>query len=276
MFKLKVYQEKARSTRFTVLGASGFVGSHLAKALEGEVYAPSREEHGWLQRDLGHVFYCIGLTANFRERPFDTVEAHVCLLRRVLEQAQFESLTYLSSTRVYEGAAATSEESALQVSPANPGHLYNLSKLMGESLCLASGRNTRIARLSNVFGCGMRHSFLAQVLEQAANSGRIQFLTAAASAKDYVSVNDVVRWLPRIALVGTQSIYNLAQGENLSNADLSLLLQGKDVEISYAADAPEWSFPAIDTRRLAQEFGAAQHRLADEFDALFDSFKDAA
>lgn len=262
--------------KFTVLGASGFVGGHLAKVLEGEVYAPNRDDRDWLQHDLGHVFYCIGLTANFRERPFDTVEAHVCLLRRVLEQAQFESLTYLSSTRVYEGAASTDEAGALQVSPANPGHLYNLSKLMGESLCLASERKTRIARLSNVFGCGMQQSFLAQVLEQAVNTGRVRFLTAAASAKDYVSVNDVVRWLPRIALDGAHAIYNLASGKNLSNADLGSLLQEKGVEASYAADAPEWSFPAIAARRLTQEFGAAQHSLPDEFDALFDSFKDAA
>lgn len=262
--------------KFTVLGASGFVGGHLAKVLEGEVYAPNRDDRNWLHRDLGHVFYCIGLTANFRERPFDTVEAHVCLLRRVLEQAQFESLTYLSSTRVYEGAATTQEDAILQVSPANPGHLYNLSKLMGESLCLASGRKTRVARLSNVFGAGMRQSFLAQVLEEAARKGAVRFLSAPASAKDYVSVSDVVRWLPQIALHGTHALYNLASGRNTRNAEIAQLLQHNGVSVDYAADAPEWSFPAIDTRRLTQEFGAAQHKLPDEFDAMFDSFKDAA
>lgn len=263
--------------KFTVLGASGFVGKRLSKALEGEVYAPSRQdENALFQGDLGHVFYCIGLTANFREHPFDTVEAHVCLLRRILERAQFESLTYLSSTRVYEGAATTDEDSTLQVSPAHPGHLYNLSKLMGESLCLASGRKTRVARLSNVFGAGMRQSFLSQVLAEAASSGAIRFLSAPASAKDYVSLSDVVRWLPRIALHGTHATYNLASGSNTSNAEIARLLQRKGVSVGYTADAPEWSFPPIDIRRLTQEFGAAQHRLPDEFDALFDSFKDAA
>lgn len=263
--------------KFTVLGASGFVGKRLAKALEGEVCMPSRQdENALFQGDLGHVFYCIGLTANFRERPFDTVEAHVCLLRRILERAQFESLTYLSSTRVYEGAAATDEDSVLQVSPANPGHLYNLSKLMGESLCLASGRKTRVARLSNVFGAGMRQNFLSQVLEEAASSGTIRFLSAPASAKDYVSLTDVVRWLPQIALHGAHATYNLASGSNTSNAEIARLLQRKGISVDYAADAPEWSFPAIDTRRLEREFGAAQHHLPDEFDALFDSLKDAA
>lgn len=267
---------------FTVLGAGGFIGSQLTEALKsagrGNVYAPLRQGRvdiidEVLERELGHVFYCIGLTANFRSRPFDTVDAHVCLLRRLLERGRFESLTYLSSTRVYEGTATTHESAMLQVSPGNPGHLYNLSKLMGESLCLASGRKTKVVRLSNVFGRAMpQQNFISQVLKEATDTGRVQFLTAAESAKDYVSVADVVRWLPQIALQGTHSIYNVASGKNTSNANIALLLERKGVAVSFATDAPEWSFPVIDINRLAQEFGDAQGSLASEFDYLFSCF----
>lgn len=263
---------------FTVFGAQGFIGSHLSEALGREenttVYTPLTLEEGGLpdeamRRDLGHVFYCIGLTANFRERPFDTVEAHVCLLKRVLELCKFESLTYLSSTRVYENAASTGEEAPLQVCPGNPGHLYNLSKLAGESLCLASGRKTRIVRLSNVFGCGMpQQSFLGQVLGEAASTGKVRFLTAPQSAKDYVSVRDVVRWLPRIALHGSHAIYNVASGRNTSNAEIASLLGLRGVAASFAENAAEWIFPAIDTGRLFREFGGAQGNLPGEFDDL--------
>jgi nucleoside-diphosphate-sugar epimerase len=267
---------------FTVLGAGGFIGSQLTEAFkrsgEGAVYAPLRQDgvdilDEVLKRDLGHVFYCIGLTANFRNRPFDTVEAHVCILRRILEQARFESLTYLSSTRVYEGSATTHEATILQVSPANLGHLYNLSKLMGESLCLASGRRARVVRLSNVFGGDVRQeNFIAQVMKEAADTGRVQFLTAPESAKDYVSVADAVRWLPQIALHGTHPIYNIASGKNTRNADIAVLLERKGIVVSFAADAPEWSFPVIDTNRLVQEFGSAQSSLTSEFDYLFSCF----
>jgi len=267
---------------FTVLGASGFIGSHLTEELkntgEGMVYAPLRQDGNdvldeVLKRDLGHVFYCIGLTANFRSRPFDTVEAHVCILRRILEQARFESLTYLSSTRVYEGSATTHESAILQVSPANPGHLYNLSKLMGESLCLASGRRARVVRLSNVFGGGVRQeNFITQVMTEAADTGQVQFLTAPESAKDYVSVDDVVRRLPQIAMHGTHSIYNVASGKNTSNAEIASLLEQKGIAVSFAENAPEWSFPIIDTKRLVQEFGDAQSSLTGEFDYLFSYF----
>lgn len=268
---------------FTVLGASGFVGGQLTAALKSEydatVLTPSLQL-GYaaldelLDCDLGHVFYCIGLTADFRSRPFDTVEAHICLLRRFLEQARFESLTYLSSTRVYEGAVTTTESSILQVSPINPGHLYNLSKLMGESLCYASGRKTKVVRLSNVFGHVMRpQNFLYQILKQAVSAGQVHFLTSAQSSKDYVSVMDVVRWLPEIALYGLHPIYNVAGGHNISNSDIAMMLEKKGITVSYSAEAPEWSFPAIDTRRLVQEFGEAQYSLSSEFNSLYSSFQ---
>lgn len=267
---------------FTVLG-SGFIGGQLAEVLKGEdradVYAPLRQGGGdifdeIMERDLGHVFYCIGLTADFRNRPFDTVEAHICLLRRLLERGRFESLTYLSSTRVYEGATTTNESAILQVSPGNPEHLYNLSKLMGESLCLASGIKARVARLSNVFGRGMSpQCFISMLLTEAVKTGQTSVLTAPQSAKDYVSVADVVRWLPQIAMYGSHSIYNIASGKNTRNAEIALLLEQKGIAVRFAEDAPEWSFPTIDTNRLVQEFGGAQSNLSSEFDYLFSCFK---
>lgn len=269
-------------TNFTVLGAGGFIGSQLATSLNASegaaVYAPPRQDVAGIseevfERDLGHVFYCIGLTANFRERPFDAVEAHVCLLRRLLERGRFESITYLSSTRVYEGAATTHESAILQVSPGTPGHLYNLSKLMGESLCLAGGRRAKVVRLSNVFGGNVRQdNFITQVMKEAADTGRVQFLTASESAKDYVSVSDVVRWLPQIALRGAHTIYNVASGKNTNNAEIASLLEQKGIAVSFAENAPEWSFPVIDTSRLTLEFGGAQSSLTCEFDNLLSCF----
>ena len=40
--------------------------------------------------------------------PFDTIRAHVSVLSEVLEHAEFESLLYLSSTRVYGRSRTTS------------------------------------------------------------------------------------------------------------------------------------------------------------------------
>jgi uncharacterized protein YbjT (DUF2867 family) len=70
--------------KFTVLGAGGFIGGRLVEHLRGlghEVDAPPRRPaeayvDGLGGRQLGHVVYCIGLTADFRTRPYETVEAH--------------------------------------------------------------------------------------------------------------------------------------------------------------------------------------------------------
>jgi len=35
--------------------------------------------------DPGHVIYCIGLTADFRQKPFETIEAHVSKLAEVAQ-----------------------------------------------------------------------------------------------------------------------------------------------------------------------------------------------
>lgn len=266
-------------TSFTVLGGGGFIGSQLSASLnstEGvDVYTPMRPDisDSLFERDLGHVFYCIGLTANFRGRPFDTVEAHVCFLKRLLERGRFETLTYLSSTRVYENALTTHETTVLQVLPTNPGHLYNLSKLLGESLCLAGERKARVVRLSNVFGDAMpEQTFISQVLHEAARTGRVRFLTAAQSAKDYVSIADVVAWLPKIAEHGTHAIYNVASGKNISNADIASWLEQRGIAVDFSEDAQAWIFPVIDTDRLSSEFGCARTSLDCEFDHIFNCY----
>jgi nucleoside-diphosphate-sugar epimerase len=179
----------------TVFGANGFVGRALLQHLTAEGYAVravTRGDDTWRDADLGHAFYTVGLTADFRSRPFETIDAHVSLLTRVLRAARFRSFVYLSSTRVYATAGTTNEETAIPVSPGNPDHLYNISKLMGESACLGSGlANVRVARLSNVFGRDLAsENFLTAVLREAATETRVSLRTGLASEKDYVWVGD--------------------------------------------------------------------------------------
>jgi nucleoside-diphosphate-sugar epimerase len=255
---------------YTVLGAEGFIGKQLCSFLQQvgvEVFAPLRGESSQLleviaSRELGHVFYCIGLTADFRDRPFDTVEAHVCLLRSLLRNGRFDTLTYLSSTRVYDGAETTDEATTLRVRPTDPSHVYNLSKLMGESLCFNGGRRTRIVRLSNVYGnTASSSNFLDSVFQDAVQSGEVTFRSAPESAKDYVFVEDVIRWLYGIATDGKSSIYNVARGENVSNAEIGRALSAAGVRVRFACNGPTIIFPVIRTERLFDEFGPPKHDL---------------
>jgi len=71
--------------KFSILGYKGFIGSNLLNFCENQrisydVVEPDDKQI--FKKQLGHVIYSIGLTGDFRERPFDMVEAHVCLLKK--------------------------------------------------------------------------------------------------------------------------------------------------------------------------------------------------
>lgn len=257
----------------TILGASGFIGSHLVKELRAngiEYFARGRDEH--LSKQLGNIIYCIGLTADFRDKPFETVNSHICHLAEVLQSYKFDSLLYLSSARVYANTLGVAkEEDSLQVAPLQASDLYNISKAMGESLCLNCGRRTRVARISNVYGDDFASdNFLATII-RAANNKRIVLQTAAGSAKDYVSVDDVARGLIDIATSGRQQIYNLASGVNVSNGELAESLRsltGCTVEFSPAA--PTIRFPQISIERMQQEFDFTPSMVLNDMTNLVD------
>src|SRR5262249_27511474 len=99
--------------RFTVLGASGFVGGHLVEHLHRkghEVWVPGRDDPEIFQRDLGYAVYCIGVIRDRWQRPFDSAEAHVCKLAQVLGRCRFSRLVYLSTSRLYEGIEGVADE----------------------------------------------------------------------------------------------------------------------------------------------------------------------
>lgn len=259
--------------KFTILGASGFIGRHLVGALESaghEVFAPAKNSPVLGSQALGHVLYCIGLTADFRSRPFDTVRAHVGVLTDVLENAQFDSLLYLSSTRVYARSAAASETDATSVDVSDSSDLYNISKLAGESLCLSCGRpGVKVARLSNVVGHDPASENFIFALIREALAGRIELQSAPSSAKDYILLKDVVALLPRIAAEGRERIYNVASGTNISHQEIATRLAAlTGCALTVRAGATAVNFPAIDTRRIQAEFGFQAGSVLDALPAL--------
>jgi nucleoside-diphosphate-sugar epimerase len=256
----------------TVLGASGFIGSHLANRLEtlGLPYQAIGRTDALPRKNLGHVIYCIGLTADFRSRLLDTVEAHVCNLLGLVRNCEFESLLYLSSTRLYANEDSSSEEKALHVQPPRPTDVFNISKAMGESIVLNCCRNARVARVSNVYGPDFTsENFVSSIINEAINDRKVVFLTAPDSAKDYISVDDAVNGLIQIATSGRERAYNLASGVNVSHAELAKRLQTlTGCEIEFAPGAETVRFPQINIDRMRREFNFAPASILDDFGPL--------
>jgi len=256
----------------TLIGGNGFVGRHLHARLHGEgwtCWVPRRDDPQLWRRDLGHVFFCAGLTGDFVARTFDTVEAHVSLLNRVLRDAHYESLVYLSSTRLYDslGDVEAIEELPLRLTTDNPRHLYDLSKALGESLCSVAGHGrARVARLSCVWGEpsdaeGFLPELMRRVLASRATLDAVQrprLLVDASPrmARDYVHIDDVLDALVALATQGEATIYNVAGGRNVSNAQLvERLAAASGCEIVHAHGREAPPLPRISIARMAEEFG---------------------
>lgn len=272
-------QAKGSIMRYTVIGAQGFIGGLLAGELSRrgeEVFVPCRDE-SLNGIDLGIVYYCIGLTADFRSRLHDTVNAHVCVLNEMLDNARFTRLVYLSSTRVYSGLTGWVDESArLIVNPNDPSDVYNLSKLMGEAACLHSGRPACVARLSNVVGHDFKSSnFLFDLIREACDDQVIHLRSAPESAKDYIMAQDVVEALISLAKhPDPRSIYNLASGQSLHNKTIcGALAKITGCHWHVGAAAPLLEFPHIDVSQARAELGLDPALVLESLPELVDHYR---
>jgi len=266
--------------KFTVLGGRGFIGTHLAEYLRGrghDVWVPTRGASETAGQKLGHVIYAIGLTGDFRSRPFDTIEANVGTLARLMHGADFDSWLYLSSTRLYgtgTGQPRGREDDPISMAPCADS-LYDASKLLGETLCLSRPQQSiRIARLSNVYGAGQsRHTFLGAIMAELKDGREALIRESPQSCKDYIALSAVLPLLESIALHGQERIYNIASGRQLSHGELaSRLGELTGVPLRFMEGAPQRVFAQIDISRIAQEFSfAPAHLLSDLEGLLYNS-----
>ena len=260
----------------TVLGAGGFIGSHIIQLLQRNTidhYSPSRNEvlEG---KELGDIIYCIGLTADFRSKPFETVNAHVGKLAQVLENCRFNSLTYLSSARLYINCPEkmVDENAMIHVDPNDPEELYTLTKLTGERLCLSSGRNCKVVRLSNVIGAYQdRGVFLSQVISTIKEKGNIMLEQALSSAKDYIGINEVAPLLVKMSREGQAGIYNIASGINTTHQELLEELK-RYFKFSYSVkeDAPKVVFPLISNKKICETFGFKPRAFSEQLPLILE------
>ena len=250
----------------TVIGGRGFVGGALLRRLaaDGWVCQIVGRSDSWptAGEPAGTVFYCAGLTADFLQRPFDTVEAHVSSLARALQAPGLNRLIYVSSTRLYDdlpGSDVASEQIALPVRPEYPRHLYDLTKLAGESLCHVAGAGRAcVARLSSVYReTGNDDGFLGPLLQRVANVPRGSEIVVESSphlSRDYIHIDDVVEALLAMGEPEASGTFNVASGSNLRNHDLAAMLMSETGRrLVFTGQQAGRDYARVDVTRLRRE-----------------------
>lgn len=256
--------------KYTVIGGQGFIGSRVSQTLRqrGHTVEVPHRTMPLAGLDLGQVVWCAGLTSDFRTRPLETMEAHVCALVRLLSEAHFDKLIYLSSARVYRDSTHGAESTGVTVNSAVADDFYNISKLAGEAVTLHSkqGRGC-VLRLSNVFGAGGHaNDFIHAVSSEARDTGQVHFQGARNVARDFIPIEDASELIATIAESGLRPIYNVASGTQVSNQDVADLLRHAGIASSFSDEAA--SFPHLNVEPLKEDFGYAPDRIKEKLGAF--------
>lgn len=271
----------------TVIGASGYIGSHLVTRLRSRglrLCCPTKGEEGRLAGvDLGDVYYCAGLTVDYAQDPVATAEAHLGLISRLLQPGRFKRVVYLSSTRLYDSLAGqrVEETTALRLEPLQPRHLYDLTKAAGESLCLAlAGERTRILRLPCIWSQGAgAPGFLPDLLRRIAggptqaNDPPIVTKAKPNQARHYLHLEDLLDAMEASVGKGIEPIVHLASDEKAtSNAELfTFLKQRFGVNVTFGKEdetQPVLLPPLLDLGRYRELLGQQPRPFLTRLDSL--------
>lgn len=244
--------------KFTILGSTGFLGSNIHNHLLNsnfECYAPDIRKEEISGKHLGHVIYSIG-TVDFQNIN-KIVETHVCILKRILDNCNFDSFLYISTGRFYRNSKLTNEIEDIKINPNDSSQLYDISKLLGESYCLSSTKkNIRIVRPSLIVGYNAPQTlFLPSIIIDAISKGEINLHSSLESQRDYLRIQDFVKVIPEIALRGTEKIYNIAYGKNTKTKEIvDKIVSLTNCSVKVIENSTHYSFPEINIERIQNEF----------------------
>jgi GDP-4-dehydro-6-deoxy-D-mannose reductase len=259
--------------RVLITGASGFAGTHLARACAtagDEVTGTSRggQASGTVALDLRDAQASAALIAEVRpeivyhlaalshvgrswEEPRETFEANalgaVNLLEAIRREAPSARVIWVSSCEVYGRAPRLPVDEGAPLNPATP---YAVSKAAGDQLAgiYAEAHGLEIVRVRpfNHAGPGQGSSFLVSSLARQgaearrAGAAHLKVITGnPETRRDFTDVRDVVRAYRAVARSGVPTeVYNVASGVSVSAAEQVELLAGllAPIEVEHVVD----------------------------------------
>jgi dTDP-4-dehydrorhamnose reductase len=212
-----------------IIGASGLVGSHLARSLssEHELFTPRHRElditdtaqvRTWCQQIQAELFInCSVIDVDRCEREPQLAEAINVTGPQALANAARElnaSVLHFSTNYVFDGRQHG--HLYTQADAAEAINLYGRTKRAGESAVLSANPQSYVIRTSWVFGAG-KESFLSTLPRKLRAGERIRAITDVWASATYV--NDLAARTLELLKQRHYGIYHVVNAGALSYAD---------------------------------------------------------
>ncbi|CAK1928656.1 NAD-dependent epimerase/dehydratase family protein [Vibrio crassostreae] len=262
---------------YTVFGGTGFIGSEFVNQLEKqghEVEVINRKKINFLDRNLGVVIYAAGF-GDCANDSHNVLDANLTFLASILENAKFEKLIYLSSTRVYLNQECTNEDGKLSISINDSRRLFNLTKIAAEEMCQLSKKDVLIIRPSNVYGLAINSPlFLPSIVRNAIMTNSIDMYVTRNYSKDYVFVGDVVKYTLDLLSKGAIGVFNLASGSNTSAKEIADIIVDKtSCNVNWLADKDIDYFHEIDISKIGNALDYKPNNVIDDLKKMIIDFE---
>jgi UDP-glucose 4-epimerase len=223
-------------SRIVVLGAGGFVGRSLCRALSAYALPWLGISHGDI--DLADDAAAERLAALLRTddaviilaavmprhaRSWSAFAANIIIMKTVcaaIARQPVAHLTYLSSDAVYPSTALESATALDETTPPAPEGLYGLMHLSREAMLADAAGDTPLAIIRPVMLVGAddpHDAYGPNRFCRAALAGQpIALYGQGEDIRDYLDVADLTRLLCKVVLSGGRGILNAASGEPLT------------------------------------------------------------
>lgn len=194
--------------KILVTGADGFLGGHLIKSLDGEVYAKIPDHK---------VDYIINLAS------ISSVEESIKEPRWVIKNNIQAMLDVLEYARTYPPKLLLHMSTVESVEPRNP---YAASKAAQEAMAIAYqstyGLNISIAMSHNIIGLGQTGRFIPTLIDKINRGETVDIYTEKSMMgfRTYNPVANVVDGLMHILNL-PPSYYHIDSGKILSNLEMA-------------------------------------------------------
>ncbi|MDP2671610.1 MAG: NAD(P)-dependent oxidoreductase [bacterium] len=249
-----------KKLKILITGASGFVGSSLAKALaDHELYLlVHRKEFGlgenFLEHDLAEeldreklpksldiIIHQAALVGRKQTNPAELLKINVEGTRKLLEYGKdvgLKKFAFASSVAVY----GPKQDLAKESERLNPQNLYAESKVAAEELVsfYSNHFETLIFRYNDPYGAGMRHGLVFHLLNNMEPGRKVEFFNGGENPKaNPIYIDDLVEATKKSLELGGSHTINLGGPETKTPKEIveSLVkITGKKPEFEYIED----------------------------------------